>query len=423
MTPPVAADPAATRWSSGWTPGGVRLFAGLLVAFQLIQGLSDPIPLGNVRFTESYYLVTYGQGFIRRGLLGEGLHLVFGLPSRTDLDVTADLIVALAVGTVVVLIELLIRRGTAGSWAMAILLAASPFMIDFFVVDRRPDLVALVLLAVLGLVLARAGRCQLGALAAVGLAFGAMVLVHEDVILIEVPWAMVLVATATADSDHVGPRAGRPFHRSIGWRLGAVAGPALLATVAVLAYGLPSSGQVGLLQAGIAKLHFTGNTVFTYLPDSIHTSIGRVGAIPASAKAWTILLGLVLVGLQLAWSHWWVTPRLGTSLAHGRTRVIGIALAAVIVMATVVLFTTGFDWLRWFADCGAAWLIVQACALLLPGRAARSGSLDAHGPGVVPPDRIRLSLWLPALAMYLAAVPPLDDLFITHQFRHFLFFV
>jgi hypothetical protein len=346
-----------------------------------------------------------------------------GLPSRTELDVTADVIVALAVGTVVVLIELLIRRGTSGCWAMAILLAASPFLIDFFVVDRRPDLLALVLLAVLGLLMARDGRWLLPGLCTIGLGFAAMVLVHEDVILVEVPWAMVLVAVATPESSQAGGGgSSRSRCTSVGWRIGAVAGPALVATVAVLAYGLPSSRQVALLEAGVAKLHFTGNTVFTYLPNSIATSVRLVGAIPAGAKAWTIVLGLVLVGLQLAWSHWWVTPRLWISLVTRGAQIIGYGLAATIVVATVILFATGFDWLRWFADCGAAWLIVQAC-VLLPRGPARSGPPGIHGPEMDPAGRIRLSLWLPALAVYLAAVPPLDDLFITNQFRHFLFFV
>ena len=136
----------------GWTTGGVRLFAAVLVGFQLAQGLSDPIPIGNRHFTESYYLVTYDHGFIRRGLLGEVIRLAVGVPTTLQIDVVADLVVVLAVGAVLVLIELLIRESTPSSWAMALLLAASPFTIDFFLVDRRPDLLALVLLVALGLV-------------------------------------------------------------------------------------------------------------------------------------------------------------------------------------------------------------------------------------------------------------------------------
>ena len=53
---------------SGWSTGGVRLFVLVLAAFQVAQGVADAIPFGNVRFTESYYLVTYNHGFVRRGI-------------------------------------------------------------------------------------------------------------------------------------------------------------------------------------------------------------------------------------------------------------------------------------------------------------------------------------------------------------------
>jgi hypothetical protein len=421
--------------ATGWTLGGVRIFAALLVTLQVIQGLSDPIPIGNVRFTESYYLVTYNHGFIRRGLLGEGMHLVFGLPTRSEVDVTADVVVALAIGAVLLTMELLIRRASPRSCAMALLLAASPFTIDFFLVDRRPDLLALALLVALGLVLTRPARAVLPGLIAIGIGFGAMVLVHEDVILVEVPWAIVLVVMATVQQDgSPGADRNRVGRASVRLRLGVLLGPPVLATLTVLAYGLPSSKQVAELRADVSSLHFTGNTVFTYLPESIGTSMRLVGSIPTSAKAWTLLLGLVLIALQLAWTVAWVRPGFGNVLARSGHQLIGVLMVATIVIATVILFATGFDWVRWFADCGAAWLIVQAFCCLLPGASGGDGDLEATDLGRQPErhlaatyeasiSRIHLSHWLPALAVYLAAIPPLDDLFITDQLRHFLFFI
>ena len=418
-----------------WTPRGVRLFAALLVAFQVIQGLSDPILPGNRRFTESYYLVTYGHGFIRRGLLGEGLHLMFGLPTRSEVDVAADVVVALSVGAVVLVIELLIRRGTSSSCATALLLAASPFTIDFFIVDRRPDLLALVLLVTLGLVLSRGGRATWLGIMAVGIGFGAMVLVHEDVILIEVPWAMVLVATATlvrGGGDREKGHRGRRTEVNV--LLGFLVVPPLAATAAVLAWGLPSSRQVAELQADLFSLHLEGNTVFTYLPDSLGASVRLVGSIPNSAKIWTLLLGIVLVTLQLLWVRSWTRPHLAQVFVASGHRRLGAVLGATIVVATAILFATGFDWVRWFADCGAAWLVVQAFVPLLAGEPGHVGDLapvDPDGSSAEQPDaptegpaaHIRLSRWLPALAVYLVAVPPLDDLYITGQLRHFLFFI
>ena len=139
-----------------------------------------------------------------------------------------------------------------------------------------------------------------------------------------------------------------------------------------------------------------------------------VGAIPTEGKVRTILLGVVLVALQLGWVTAWVRPRLGGVFIEAGQRALGVGLGAVLVAATVVLFGTGFDWLRWFADCGASWLVVQAFAALLA----------AAEPGPSPPPaRVHLSHWLPALAVYLALVPPLDVLYVTDELKHFLLLV
>ncbi len=431
----VAPTSRARHPAAGWSGGGIRLFAALLVVFQVVQGALDLIPSGNVRFTESYYLVTYNHGFIRRGLLGEGLRLLFGVPTRSEVDVTADLVVVLAIAAVVVTIELLIRRRTASSYAMAILLAASPFTIDFLIVDRRPDLLAVVLLVALGIVLVRVTNLLLPWLVAFGLAFGGMVLVHEDIVLIDIPWAMVLVAVATLGRNGVfvgGPRPG--VARTVVGRVVVLVAPSVIATFAVLAYGLPTTQTVAELEHDVSSFHFTGNTVFTYLPNSIHAAVHLVGAIPAGAKLHTLLLGLVLITLQLGWIASWVRPRLWSPFVQRGNRALGTCLGAIIVIATVILFGTGFDWVRWFANCGAAWLIVQAFSPLSqrsgPGvgdTKRDEGSITAGGQPTELPvastGRVHLSRWLPALAVYLAMVPPLDDLFITGQLRHFFFFV
>jgi hypothetical protein len=39
------------------------------------------------------------------------------------------------------------------------------------------------------------------------------------------------------------------------------------------------------------------------------------------------------------------------------------------------------------------------------------------------PARVHLSHWLPALAVYLALVPPLDVLYVTGELKHFLLVV
>ncbi len=403
--------------SVGWSAGQVRGFVGLLVLVQVLQGLFDRIPAGNVQFTESYYLVTYHHGFIRRGLLGEGLRLVFGVPTRVEVDVAADIVVALAVGAVLVTAELLIRRGTASSYAMAILMVATPFTIDFFIVDRRPDLLAPVVLVALGIALLRGRRSPMPWLAVFGLGFGAMVLVHEDVVLVQVPWAVVLVTVTTLGGDGVAANR-QGLARTLAGRLGLLVAPSVMATAALLAYGLPTTERVGALASDVSRFHFVGNTVFTYLPDSIGTAIGQVGAIPDSAKARTLVLGLVLVALQVAWIARWVRPRLWTPFGRPKRRALGIGLAGLLLATTALLFATGFDWVRWFADCGASWLIVQAFAVLLADPVGAGGHAAPPRPDTA--GRVRLSPWLPALAVYLTVVPPLDVLFVTSQLRHFL---
>ena len=176
----------------------------------------------------------------------------------------------------------------------------------------------------------------------------------------------------------------------------------------------PAARRSPALERDVSSFHLSGNTVFTYLPESIHAAMQLVGAIPLDGKVRTIFLGLVLVALQLAWVTAWVPPRLGRMFVESGQRALGVGLGVVVVAATVVLFGTGFDWVRWFADCGVSWLVVQAFAALL--------AAPEHGDSP-PPPRVHLSHWLPALAVYLALVPPLDVLYITGELKHFLLLV
>jgi len=338
-----------------------------------------------------------------------------------------DVLSLLSVGALLVLVEALVRRGTASSCSMALLVAASPFTIDYLFVDHRPDLLAIVVLVGVGAVVTRATRAVVPWLVALGVAFGAMVLVHEDVLLIQIPWAIALVALATLGREGVvhgggGPGVGRELTR----RLAALLAAPAVAAVAVVAYGLPSARTVAELRSDVAAYHLGPGTMFAYLPDSIGTSMRLVGSIPPSAKAHTVLLGGILVALQLAWVVAWVRPGIWAPFGRRGNRLLGAVLGAVILVATGVLFATGVDWLRWFADCGTAWLVVQAFAVLLESEhAAPLPSAPVTTPGTTDPavtGRIGFSLWLPALAVYLVAIPPLDLANTAGLLRHFLFF-
>jgi hypothetical protein len=416
----------------GWPLNGVRLFVAVLVLFQLIQGLIDSPRIANSPFTRSYYLITYNHGFVRRGLIGEGLRLIVGVPTVSEVDGVADLVAILAIGSVLMLIELLIRRGSPESCSMAILLAASPFIFDYIVVDRRPDLLAIPALVALGFILMVKTRGLIVWLGGMGLVFGALALVHEDVLMIELPWAIVLVTVATlGQGGDAAGRGGSSPVKILGERLAALVVPSVIAAVALLTFGLPNAEKVAKLRADVSGFPLHSGTMFEYLPDTLRKSIDRVGSIPQSVALHTIALCLLLLIPQLAWVVFWGRSGLTAIFTRQGHRAIGLALGAVVVIPMFALFATGVDWLRWLCGCGTSWLVVQSFSILLlaPARRNVEGQdnriVAGDGrPAVVAesPDRVGLSLWMPALAVYLAAIPPIDVSLTAGLLRHFFVF-
>ena len=428
--------PRAFPWRQehqpGWLLNGVRLFVAVLVLFQLIQGLIDSPGIANSPFTRSYYLITYNHGFVRRGLIGEGFRLIVGVPTVSEVDGVADLVAILAIGGVLFLIELLIRRGSPESCSMAILLAASPFIVDYIVVDRRPDLLAIPVLVALGFILMVKTRGLIVWLGGIGLVFGALALVHEDVLMIELPWAIVLVTVATlGQGGDVAGRGGSSPVKILVERLAALVVPSAIAAVALVAYGLPNAEKVAKLRADVSGFPLHGGTMFEYLPDTLRKSIDRVGSIPQSVTLHTIALCLLLLMPQVAWVVFWGRSGLTTIFTRQGHRAIGLALGAVVVIPMFALFATGVDWLRWLCGCGTSWLIVQSFSILLlaptrrtvQGQDDRVGAEDGqHVVVAESPVRVGLSLWMPALAVYLAAIPPIDVTLTAGLLRHFFVF-
>jgi hypothetical protein len=171
--------------------------------------------------------------------------------------------------------------------------------------------------------------------------------------------------------------------------------------------------------------------MFEYLPDTLRKSIDRVGSIPQSVALHTIALCLLLLIPQLAWVVFWGRSGLTAIFTRQGHRAIGLALGAVVVIPMFALFATGVDWLRWLCGCGTSWLVVQSFSILLlaparrnvEGRDNRIVAGDGR-PAVVAewPDRVGLSLWMPALAVYLAAIPPIDVSLTAGLLRHFFVF-
>jgi hypothetical protein len=245
-------------------------------------------------------------------------------------------------------------------------------------------------------------------------AFGALVLVHEGVLLIEVPWAAVLVAGAilAREPSLTGP-AGPPVRRRLATALAVVVGPAVAAAAAVALWGRPDRAQVAGLRADAAPLHLHGHTVTSYLGDSLSANVHLVAELSTSAKVLTPLVGVILVAVQALWICRWVGGPFWRPLLGPGNRLVGAGLLAVVALAAIALFATGFDWLRWVADCGGAWLVVQGFWTLL-------------APDRVPADRptarpsAGMSSWVAVAAVYLAALAPLDALVVMGNLGHYL---
>ncbi len=288
-----------------------------------------------------------------------------------------------------------------GGAALGILLGCTPFLVDYAVYQRRPDLVGLPLLVVFGVVLLYARRHVALWCGFVGLLFGISVFVHEATATYALPWALVMVAVM---APRRLPRPTRPTQ--VAGLLGLIVVPAFVALVVVGVFGQASRTTVNQLRADATSLKIGTRpngtpraTAFDFLSDNVRTALDRVQAIPKAVKVGDVAFAALLVGIQLAWLWWWVKPRIWSQL-----RAAGPAIATVAVLAvlggTAVLFATGIDWLRWVALIGGAGLITCGFALLAEERAPKVAAADA-------PDRVEVNTLLPFLAVYLAALAPI----------------
>lgn len=376
---PGRAQPAA---AVAWSPAGLRVLLSATVAWQLVQGFRRPLD----GFEMSYWLVSYRHGFVRRGLTGAVLAL-FARPTPGTVHLAAGVVSLAAAAALLAVVEMLIRHGTPASWSLAVLTAASPFAFDFVSSQRRPDQLGIVLLALLGAAL-RSDRWRTPLCGAVGVALGAVVLMHEGVVLYVVPAAIVMVV--------VGRSRTADRRRLIG-TVALVTVPAAVALAAALTVGRATAATTAALRGDAVGFRLTGLTMFDVLPDSVRGSVARVvhGGIHANQLA-MLFSGAALLLAHALWVRRWHT---GAVLARARGLVgpaLGAVLAAGVVGGGLVLFLTGIDWLRWFCALGCAGLVAAGFAVpaLEPRPAVR-------------PARVALPLLLPAAGLCLALISPL----------------
>jgi hypothetical protein len=359
-------------------------------------------------YGRSLWYVNYRSGFVRRGLAGEILRITVGhTPSLRMVDFVQNVVAVIMLAGAIALVVLLCRQRTVVAYAAAALLVIAPFGLDTVGGQRRPDLFAYFLLAAVGIWAAsrRANPILVGLVG--GLLLGVSTLFSEASPLIVGPWLVLVVAA----SARARGRSDTEQRVSIGLCVA----PSVVALLALAAVGRGSDQTVAaLMRAAPVEIEGHGS-VFPYLSDTFRSSFERVVHGPGN-KPFSILVGFVLAAalaycarsclpyVRAVWT--WILP----------TRFLRVAWTTTAVVAAVVLFALGFDWLRWISSIGFAALLAGGSIVLLDGRTL------VNRPSEGPPER---RLWhrpvpsevsLPlhglvtlAVATYLLVLAPLPN--------------
>ena len=124
------------------------LAAGIL--YQVVQRFTYT-GYGMSEYGRSLWYVTYQHGFVRRGLAGEALRTALGRrPTIAEVDLVQNLVAVMTIAAMVAVVVLLCRRRTVIAYAAAAALVVAPFAFDSVGGQRRPDLLAFLLLALVG---------------------------------------------------------------------------------------------------------------------------------------------------------------------------------------------------------------------------------------------------------------------------------
>lgn len=308
-----------------WTYGA----AGLL-AFQVVQAL---LAAGKPDvYFDSYWFGSYSHGLVRRGLGGEAVKLLTG--GALDRGVTQTLqwtITGFLAALLVFLILRAVRSPRVEIRVLGLVAAGSPFTVEFVMTQRRPDQIGAIVFVVLACYLGwwRA-KHPLSAAALAGVALSIGVLVHEGTALVIAPWIGVAISLWVA----------RAYESR--WRVGAaMGGLAVFLPLAVsLMVGLarPDEGAAMAIQAEALEAGLPNVAGLFHLTDGIQDALNFVHErVPMLVKGSVPVLTLVS-GLTFL-----LVPRLGIR-SHPRA---AAPASAVLAGATVVLFATGFDWVRW----------------------------------------------------------------------------
>lgn len=269
-------------------------------------------------------------------------------PTAAVVDAVTAVVALVGAASMLVLIKMLLRTRTGHGCALALLIASSPFVFDFFLLERRPELLAIPTLVLLGFGLLRwPDRARFAVSGLVGAVFAMLVLMHEAVVLMAVPWALILAVLVAQSSASEGNS------RPVGWMMALVAIPPV-AALGILSLAMASPEVVEQLRAEAPWLG--PHSVFDFLADRPGDALARVAGLEKHSWAATLLVGGGLLILHGVWVSRWSGQHLLVSLREVRPNLVGAVPVLALVGGVVVQFATGEDWLRWCGELGAAGL-------------------------------------------------------------------
>ena len=330
----------------------LALFLGGAVALQLAQGLTYQRRI--TPYKASYWLVTYEQGFVRRGLAGELLRRVAGTsPSIVTIEVVQYLLTAILFVALCLVVRALWRRNDPVLDVAAVVLCCSPFVFDFVVFQRRPDQVGYLVVLAIGFMLWRRPASGTAIAALGGLLLAAAVLVSDSAFLACTGWAVLLLVLTPGQTIRSLRTLGRVAMLS--------APPAVAALVSATA-GRLDANHVQALAATASRYRWTDVVVFPYLSDNLRTSVQRVADMPR-----TMMIGSVTVGLLLVLLQGWLMTGLAspTSLRSRRPRPETALVATLCLLGLVALMLLGIDWFRWISGFGLMATVVYSFGQLM----------------------------------------------------------
>ncbi len=379
----------------------IRCALAFAIAYQVIQRFTYT-GYGMSEYGRSLWYVTYEHGFVRRGLAGEALRtIVGGRPTIATVDLVQNIVAVATLGAMVALVVVLARRRTIVAYAAAGALVVAPFAFDSVGGQRRPDLLAFLLLALVGLWAGTRAVVPTRMALIAGSLLAVCTLASEVAPLIVAPWLVLVVIAATRGRSGPTARVAIPTALCVG--------PSAFVLGALTLHGPPSAQQVFDLQLGAPTIIEGHGSVFEYLGDTFGSSFQRV--IERSHPELSIVVGLALVALLVAVFSGPLPylKSLGRWLLPGRIeRVTWVVATAGL---TTALFALGFDWLRWITVIAFAALLALAGVVAIDGRACHPSPARDEWHRAVP-DHVTVSgrgILAAAAATYLLVLPPLPN--------------